>query len=104
MKYAFLISVLVILAIAVSFITLRGICLDNDQYDRLKKIVIKWSGIVTLLGVIVATFSVPYGEETITIVAAVGAFLAYCLNVSDKSYNDGAVDDGNYLKDGDDGE
>lgn len=90
-KYIFLISVIVALAVSVAFITLHGITLDNDQYDRLKKIVIKWSAIVTFLGVIVATFTVPYGTETITVVAAIGALLGKCLDESNANYNDGAI-------------
>ena len=91
MKYLFLIVVLAVLAVAVTGVTLYGVRLTNEQYDRLKGIVIKWSGITTLLGVIVATFEVPYGEQTITTVAAIGAFLAYMLGVSDKHYTDGTV-------------
>jgi len=102
-QYAFLITTLAVLAVAVIFVTLHGVRLSNEQYDRLKNIVIKWSGITTFLGVIVATFSFPYGEETITLVAAIGAFMAYMLNISDKSYNDGAAiyDDDKALEDGD---
>jgi len=90
-KYAFLITVIVVLGIAITAITLYGIKLNNEQYDRLKGIVIKWSAITTLLGVIVATFNVSYGAETITVVAAIGVFLARCLNVSVANFNDGAA-------------
>lgn len=101
-QYAFLITTLAVLLVAVAFVTLHGVMLSNDQYDRLKKIVIRWSGITTFLGVIVATFDFPYGEETITVVAAIGAFMAYMLNTSDKSFNDGAtVDEDEFLEDGD---
>lgn len=102
-QYAFLITTLAVLLVAVAFVTLHGVRLSNDQYDRLKTIVIRWSGITTFLGVIVATFNFPYGEETITVVAAIGAFMAYMLNISDKSYNDGAAiyDDDEALEDGD---
>jgi hypothetical protein len=91
MKYAFLISVLAVLGIAVTAITLYGVKLNNEQYDRLKSIVINWSAITALLGVIVATFNVSYGAETITVVAAIGVFLARCLNVSIANFNDGAA-------------
>ena len=90
-KYAFLIGVIVVLGIAISAITLYGVRLNNEQYDRLKGIVIKWSAITTLLGVIVATFQVPYGAETITVVAAIGAFMARCLDVSVANFHDGAT-------------
>lgn len=92
-NYLFLIVVLAVLAIAVTIITLYGVKLTNEQYDRLKAIVVKWSGIVTLLGVLVSTFNFSYGEETITVVAAVGAFLAYVMGVSVKNYYDGENDD-----------
>lgn len=90
-NYSFLITVLVVLAAAVIGVTLRGIRLTNEQYDRLKKIVLKWPGILTLLGVIVNVFHPPFGEETITVVAAIGAFLSYILGVSDKNYVEGTV-------------
>lgn len=91
MRYAFLISVLIVLGIAITAITLYGVRLSNEQYDRLKGIVIKWSAITTLLGVIVATFKVQYGAETITVVAAIGAFMARCLDVSVANFHDGAT-------------
>lgn len=90
-NYIFLIVVLAVLAVAVIGITLHGVQLNNDQYDRLKGIVLKWSGIVTFLGVLVSTFHISYGEETITVVAAIGAFLAYMLGISDKNYFEGTV-------------
>ena len=90
-NYIFLIVVLAVLAAAVIGITLHGVQLTNDQYDRLKGIVLKWSGIVTFLGVLVSTFHFSYGEETITVVAAAGAFMAYMLGLSNKSYNEREV-------------
>jgi len=90
-NYTFMIVTLIALVIIVAGITFFGVNLSNEQYDRLKGIVIKWSGITTFLGVIVATFKAPYGNETITLVAAIGALLAYALNVSIKNYVDGAV-------------
>lgn len=91
MNYVFLICVLVVLALSVTFVTFHGIKLNNEQYDRLKAIVHNWPAITTLLGVIVATFQIPFGAETITVVAAIGAFMAKCLDVSVANYNDGAV-------------
>lgn len=85
-QYTFLIVVLAVLFIAITFITYKGVCLSNEQYDRLKKIVMKWAGITTFLGVLVSTFSFAYGEETITVVAAVGAFLSYMMGVSEDNY------------------
>ena len=88
-NYIFLIIVLTVLAIAVAIVTFTDYTLSNTQYDRLKALAVKWSGIVTLLGVLVSTFNFPYGEETITVVAALGAFLAYLLGISDKAYYGG---------------
>lgn len=88
--YLFLIIVLTVLAVAVAVITFTSFTLSNEQYDRLKAVAVKWSGIVTLLGVLVSTFNFAYGEETITVVAALGAFLAYVLGISDKSYYGGS--------------
>lgn len=90
-NYSFLITVLVVLVAAIVGITYRGIQLTNEQYDRLKNIVLKWPGILTLLGVIVNVFHPPFGEETITLVAAVGAFLSYMLGISNKNYVEGTV-------------
>ena len=90
-KYTFMLIVLAVLAVAVIGITLYGVKLTNEQYDRLKNITLKWSGIVTFLGVLVSTFHFEYGEETITVVAAIGAFMAYMLGISDKNYVEGTV-------------
>ena len=81
-----MIITLLVLAAGVSVLTLFGVKLTNEQYDRLKEIVVKWSGITTFLGVIVATFKTPYGNETITLVAAIGALLAYAMGLSIKNY------------------
>lgn len=103
-QYLFMIIVLAVLAVALVVITLYGVNLTNDQYDRLKGIVIKWSGITTFLGVIVATFKTPYGNETITLVAAIGALLSYMLGVSDKNFTGGALTDVDAIPEGDDDE
>lgn len=89
-NYIFLIAVIAVLLISVAFVTIHGVNLTNEQYDRLKKIVMQWAAIVTFLGVIVAVFNVPYGQETIEVVAAIGALLAHILGVSDKNYVEGA--------------
>ena len=103
-SYIFLITVIAVLLIAVTFVTIHGVDLTNEQYDRLKAIVLRWSGIVTFLGVLVSTFKFDYGEETITVVAALGAFMAYMLGLSNKNFIDGAtageggdVDESDYI-------
>jgi hypothetical protein len=47
----------------------------------------KWHFIVAFVAAIVKTFSVPYGVETVAVVAAVGALMAGLLGVSTKQYN-----------------
>ena len=90
-KYAFLLITLLALAIAILIASLTSIKLSNEQYDRLKKLVLKWAGIMTFLGVIVSVFNPPFGSETLTLVAGIGAFLAYMLGVSNKNYSGGAA-------------
>ena len=90
-QYTFMIITLLALAAGVSVLTFFGVKLTDEQYDRLKDIVVKWSGITTFLGVIVATFKIPYGNETITIVAAIGALLAYAMGLSIKNYTESAA-------------
>ena len=89
-NYIFLIAVLVVLLVSVAFVTIHGVNLTNEQYDRLKGIVMQWAAIVTFLGVLVAVFKFEYGQETIEVVAAIGALLAHILGVSDKNYTEGA--------------
>lgn len=104
-NYIFMISVLVILVLAMLVVTFSNFKLTNEQYDRLKGMVLRWSYLLTLLGVIVATFRVPYGEETITIVAAIGAFVAHCLGVSNTNYIDGAIEtEESWVEDGEEDE
>lgn len=103
--YMFMISVLVALVFAICIITFSKFKLSNEQYDRLKAIVLKWPAILTLLGVFVATFNFVYGKETITIVAAIGAFLERCLGVSNQRYSEGAVFEGeDWIEDLEDGD
>lgn len=106
-NYLFLISVITILVLGLMAITFCRFQLNNDQYDRLKYVVMKWPAITAFLGVIVSTFkTIPYGSETVTIVAAIGVLLAEILNVSHKNYNDGALisEDDTPLEDGDEDE
>ena len=93
MNYIFMIIVLVVLFIGISVLTFVDFTLSDWQYDRLKSIVLKWPALLTLLGVIVNTFPVPFGNETITLVAAIGAFLAHCLGISTKVYDAGIGED-----------
>lgn len=87
MKYTFLIVVLAVLFIGLGIAVFAKIRLTNDQYDRLKWIVERWHYITTLLGVVVSVINPEYGEETITLVAAIGAFLAGLIGISSVNYN-----------------
>ena len=86
-NYLFLIVVLTVLTLGVSVITFIDFSLSDEQFKRLRSIVLKWPGLITLLGVIITTFDIPYGEETVTLVAAIGTFAAYCLGISSKVYD-----------------
>lgn len=70
--------------------------LDNEQYDRLKWVVIRWAYLVTFIGVVVKTFDIPYGVETVTIVGAIGAMLAGLLGISNKQYESRQVSEEEY--------
>lgn len=101
-NYIFMISVLVILVLAMLVVTFSNFHLSNEQYDRLKAFVLNWSYLLTFLGVLVATFNFPYGEETLTVVAAIGALMARCLGVSNTNFNSGAiVEPEDWVEDGD---
>ena len=60
--------------------------LTNEGYDRLKAVVIKWSYLVVFIGLIVKTFDIPYGVETVTIVAGIGAMFAGLLGISNVNF------------------
>jgi hypothetical protein len=60
--------------------------LDDEHYDRVKWIVIRWDAIVVFTGLIVKTFEIPYGVETVMIVAGIGVMLAELLDISSHNY------------------
>ena len=90
-NYTFMISVLVLLGLSLLVVTFCNVKLSNEQYDRLKSYVSKWSYLMAFLGVLVSTFKFSNGEETLTVVAALGALLSRILGVSAKNYVEGAV-------------
>lgn len=91
MNYLFLIIVTVAIAAVLAVAAFGYFELDNQHYERLKWITMRWSFIVTFIGVIVKTFTVPYGVETVTIVAAIGALMAGLLGISTTNYYADAV-------------
>jgi nitrogen fixation-related uncharacterized protein len=87
MKYAFLIITLAVVAAVIGIAALTNFRLDDEHYDRLKSLAMKWHYITAFVAAIVKVFEVPYGVETVAIVAAVGALMAGLLGVSTKQYN-----------------
>ena len=86
MNYLFLIIVLAVIVAILAVASFTNFELDSEHYDRLKWLVIRWSYIVVFIGVIAKTFNLPYGTETVTIVAAIGAMLAGLMNISSKAF------------------
>lgn len=86
MKYAFLMITLIVVVGVLLVATFSEFQLSNEQYDRLKKLVAKWHYLVAFLALIVSTFEVPCGKETVTIVAGLGAMLAGLMGISNKNY------------------
>lgn len=109
MNYAFLIIVIAIVLLVLAIASFTSFSLDDYHYDRLKWITIRWSYLVTFIGVIVKCFNMPYGVETVTIVGGIGAMLAGLLGISNDAYearqkSDDEFYDEEYIDDGDDGE
>ena len=86
MNYIFLIAVIGIVVAVLAIASFTNFGLDDAHYDRLKWVVLRWTYLVTFLGIIVKTFAVPYGVETVTIVAGFGAMLAGLLGISITNY------------------
>lgn len=86
MDYVFLITVIAVVIAVLAIASFTDFELDDYHYDRLKWITIRWAYLVTFLGVIVKTFDIAYGIETVTIVAGIGAMFAGLLDISNKEY------------------
>ena len=86
MNYLFLIVTLAIVVAILCIAAFGKFKLTNDGYDRLKAVVIKWSYLVVFIGLIVKTFDIPYGVETVTIVAGIGAMFAGLLGISNVNF------------------
>lgn len=105
MNYIFPIAVFATVAIVLAIASFTNFELDNYHYDRLKWIVIRWSYFTTFIGLVATTTNLPYGTETVTLAAGVGAMLAGFLGIS-KSNWDGEelpdeYDDDEYVEEGD---
>ena len=86
MTYIFLILVIAAVAAVLAIAMFTNFRLDDEHYDRLKWVVIRWSYLVTFIGLIVKTFAVPYGMETVILVGGIGAMLAGLLGISNQAY------------------
>lgn len=86
MKYLFLIITLAVIVGVLSIAVFTKFRLDDEQYDRLKWIVIRWQYLVAFVALIVKLFGVSYGVETVLLVAGVGVMLAGLLGVANKNY------------------
>ena len=86
MNYLFLIVTLVIVVAILCIAAFGKFKLTNEGYDRLKAVVIKWSYLVVFIGLIVKTFDIPYGVETVTIVAGIGAMFVGLLGISNVNF------------------
>lgn len=86
MNYLFLVIVLAVIIAILAIASFGNFELDSVHYDRLKWLVIRWDYIVVFIALIVKTFEMPYGVETVAIVAGIGALLAGLMNISSKSF------------------
>lgn len=93
MNYIFPIAVFATIAIVLGVASFTNFELDNYHYDRLKWVVIRWSYLVVFIGLIVKTFDIPYGTETVTLVAGLGAMLAGFLGISKSNWDGEEIDE-----------
>ena len=100
--YLFFIIVIAAVLAAIAVAIFTNFHLTDEKYERLKWLTIRWSAITTFLGLIVKTFVIPYGLETVTVVAGIGAMLAGLLGVGVMNYkksvaNNVAEPEGSYI-------
>ena len=93
MNYLFFIIVIAVVVAVILIAAFTNFKLDNEHYDRLKWLVIRWDCLVVFVGVIVKAFEVPYGLETVTVVAGIGAMLGGLLGVSSANYKFTSIQD-----------
>ena len=86
MKYLFLIITIAVVLGILLIATFSKFKLSNEQYDNLKAVVLKWHYLVVFIALIVKTFDVQYGIETVTIVSGIGAMLAGLMGISSANY------------------
>lgn len=86
MNYAFLIITLTVVLAIIGVAAFTNFKLDDEHYDRLKSLAMKWHYITAFVAAIVKVFDLPYGVETVAVVAAIGALMAGLLGISNKEY------------------
>ena len=91
MNYIFLIVVIVAVVIILGIAAFSNFALDNDHYDRLKWLAMKWHYITAFVALLVKLFDFHYGSETVLIVAGIGALMAGLLGVSTHNYPDDEI-------------
>ena len=85
-SYIFLIIVLVVVLAILVIATFTRFQINDEQYDRLKWVALHWDVLVVFIALVVKLFDVPYGIETVSLVAGIGAALGGLLGVSNVQY------------------
>lgn len=93
MNYAFLITTIAVVIGFLAIATIGKVQLTNEQYDRLKSLVVKWHYITGFIALIAKTFDMPYGAETVSIVIGFGVMLAGLLGISNENYEGEKITD-----------
>lgn len=93
MNYIFPITVFAAVAIVLGIAMFTNFELDNNHYDRLKWVVVRWHYFTAFVGVLVNVLDMPYAPQTLTIVVAFGAMLAGFLDISKKNWDGEDVDE-----------
>lgn len=86
MNYIFLVIVVLVVVAVLAIAAFTSFALDNEHFDRLKWLAMKWHYITAFVALLVKLFEFPYGMETVLIVAGIGALMAGLLGVSTKNY------------------
>lgn len=86
MNYTFLIATVGVIAVILGIAAFSKFELADENYDRLAYLVQRWSYIVVFVGLIAKTFNMPYGVETTTLVAGIGALMAGLMNISTSNW------------------
>lgn len=86
MNYIFLISTVLVIAVILGIAAFSKLELTDKNYDRLAYLVQRWSYIIVFVGLVAKTFNMPYGIETTTLVAGIGALMAGLMDISTENW------------------